>query len=263
MTEHILNTAVWGDGSGTTLEATLRAIHEGVVDFEVDTVFTSDGKAGILDVVAHANNHLGMDIKPVVLTKSRVNHWQTPEAEEQFLNLAGANNVKNVMLMGSLVIMGADAVRHFNGIVPEQPLPHTLEEAKKLMMPTASFYEYQLPASFPDIVYTGRYGLMNAHPAPTIVTANTYGQAASRRMIDLRSIESAVTFHAVAPEIDTGPIAAAHKFSVDLPSPNADEATKDDAAKKLFRWAQRVEKATLPLDVEIHLKNRQDYLNAA
>src|SRR6056297_804526 len=98
--------------------------------------------------------------------------------------------------MGAMVIMGSVLVEELNGDVPEESYPKTLEEVKEILVPDDEGFGYWLPKDWPHIVdEPGRYGLINTHPAPTIATVNTYGEGASRRIVDLLLRESGQTLH--------------------------------------------------------------------
>jgi len=170
----------------------------------------------------------------------------------------------SLVLMGARIIMGSLLVETLNGDVPEDPLPKTLEEARVLMVPSDDGFETYLPKDFPKVkLDTAKYGLTNTHPAPSIVTANTFGMWAQRRMVALEAAESAQTYHAVAHGVDTGPIIAAHKFFTRAVRRDASPHEIEDAALLLNRRLQIIEKTHLPLDVEMQLIRRQRYLLAS
>ncbi len=129
------------------------------------------------------------------------------------------------------------------------------------MVPDSEGHGFHLPADFPRrTVDTGRYGLTNTHPAPTVVTANTHGFGAHERMVRLRANESAPTYHVVGKGIDTGPIIAAHRFPIDVLPMDASEEAIKQAAGIVNQRGQRIEKAHLPLDVAMQALRRAAYI---
>lgn len=263
MSGNVPNVVIWGDGGGSTFRAAADAVHKGKVAFNISGVVTADPAAGILDHVREVNALYGMDIKPFV-TEGRPGRRQSTEAQEGVLKFMGQRDAKSLVLMGAGVIMGSVLVETLNGDVPEEPLPKTLEEARELMIPTDDGFHTRLPDDFPRRVYdTGQYGLSNTHPAPSIVTANTHGIGSQRRMLQLNAIESAHTYHVVATGIDTGPIIAATRFPIRSVRPNASHHEFEQAARELFLRLQEIEQMHLPMDVEMQLYRREEYLAAA
>lgn len=251
MVEHIPNTAVWADGSGSTFEATAEAIGEGIVDFEIGAVITVDGEAGVLDRVRKMNARYGMDIKPYVVD-GQVHKRQTEKSVDQVLEIMDNDGIYNLSLMGGLVLLGDRLIEELNGDVPEQNYPQTIDGARKLLVEDPEGEGWYLPREFfLDHGYdTALYRVRNTHPAPTIVTANTHGDGAHQRVIDLRLLESCQTLHVVGKGIDSGLVIATHMVNVDLPSPNASYAALQAAAEKLKKRVMRVEKAHLALDLD-------------
>lgn len=260
MAEHIPRVVIWGDGSGSTFRATMDAIHDNIVDFDITGVITTSTEAGILDHVDHANQHYGMDIEPVVVD-GQAGRRQPETSQDVVLAFLDRLGTKSLCLMGAMVIIGSNVIHELNGDVPEQDLPKTLEDARRLMVRHDDGNLY-LPADFPHIEpQVERFGLMNTHPAPTTVTANTHGAGASERMLQLGSSESAVTFHAVGIGIDTGAIAAAHRFPIRVLKPDATTEDLKAEAEVVFRRAQKIEKSHLPIDLENHLIKREAFLH--
>lgn len=250
---------IWGDGQGSTFRATVDAINADIVRFNVAGVITTSKNAGILEHVEYANKNYNMNIKTLIVP-GKPGRRQDTRTQQKVLDFLKKCNSRSLVLMGALVIMGDLIVNSLNGDLQVKELPRNLEGAKKLMVKDKNFYT--LPKYFPELDSNpGKYGLTNSHPAPTLITANTHGVGAQKRMLKLRSSNSAVTYHAVANSIDTGPILAAHVFPTNIIlSDNYDSQELDEQANRLNKKAQRIEKANLPLDVERQLYLRQTYL---
>ncbi len=250
MAEHIPNTAIWADGSGTTFQATAEAIAEGIVDFEIGALITVDPEAEVLERVATVNKQYGLDIKPYVVD-GQPHKRQTDKSVDEVLEIMDRDGIYNLSLMGGMVLLGNRLIDELNGDVPEQNLPQTIDEARKLLIEDPAGEGFHLPYSFwldPGID-TPLYRIRNTHPAPTIVTANTHGEGAYRRVIDLRLLKSAQTLHIVGKGIDSGVVVAAHAVTVDLPPKGAPYAVREAAVEKLKKRVMRIEKAHLPLDL--------------
>ncbi len=250
---------IWGDGQGSTFRATVDAINADIVRFCVAGVITTSKNAGILEHVKYANKNYKMNIKTLIVT-GKPGRRQDIKTQQKVINFIKDCNAQSMVLMGALVIMGDLIVKSLNGDLQVKELPRELKGAQKLMVKKGKLNT--LPSYFPDLDSNpGRYGLTNSHPAPTLVTANTHGIGAQKRMLQLKSLDSAVTYHAVANSIDTGPILAAHIFPTGiLLANNANIQELDKQAERLNKKAQRIEKAYLPLDVEKQLYIRQKYL---
>lgn len=260
MNDNILpKVVIWGDGQGSTFRATVDAINADIVRFDVAGVITTSKEAGILEHVKYANKNYKMNIKTLIVP-GKPGRRQDVITQQKVLNFLKECNAQSLVLMGALVIMGDIIVKSLNGDLKVKELPRNLEDAQKLMVKKGKYYT--LPSYFPEIDKNpGKYGLTNSHPAPTLVTANTHGVGAQNRVLQLGSLDSAVTYHAVASSIDTGPILAAHIFpTCILLSKNASQAEIAQHAYRLNKKAQRIEKAYLPLDVEKQLYSRQKYL---
>lgn len=260
MSDNILpRVVIWGDGQGSTFRATVDAINADIVRFCVAGVITTSKDAGILEHVKYANKYYKMKISTLIVP-GMPGKRQDIKTQQIVLNFIKDCNAQSMVLMGALVIMGDLIVKALNGDLQAKELPRGLEGAQKLMVKKGNLY--CLPSYFPELDKTpGKYGLTNSHPAPTLVTANTYGIGAQKRMLQLRSSDSAVTYHAVANSIDTGPILAAHIFPTEiLLQDNASKQEIDNQAERLNKKAQRIEKTYLPLDVEKQLYTRQKYL---
>lgn len=260
MSETNRNVVIWGDGSGSTFRATVDAIAAEEVDFTVTGVITTGQDAGILDHVDHARSVYGMDIASLVIDGTPGKR-QDEATQERVLKFLESREARSLSLMGAMVIMGATLVRELNGDVPEEPFPKTFEGARDIMEPSDANFGNYLPHNFPrPIPYdAGRFGLTNTHPAPSVITANTHGPGASRRVIDLRSIEGGHTFHVVGYGVDTGPVLSFNRFQIEALRYTATEKELDEAAQALFDETQDIEKKCLPHDLEAQLIRREPY----
>ncbi|MEJ0073463.1 MAG: hypothetical protein WDN27_05295 [Candidatus Saccharibacteria bacterium] len=100
MAEHNPGVVIWGDGGGSTFRATVDAIHDGIVDFDVTGVITTDKDAGILEHVKYANSAYGMDIESLVV-EGRPGRRQDEDTQGRILDFVGS-------CAESLVLMGGD-----------------------------------------------------------------------------------------------------------------------------------------------------------
>lgn len=268
MNEQVPKIIIWGDGGGSTANVVLEKIHEGEVSIDVVGIITTDPNAGILEKAARANRDFGMDIETFVVP-GKAGRRQDEATQCSILEFMERKEATTLALLGALVIMGKVLVTALNGEdIPEPDLPRTLDEAKKIMVPSDDGFGYYLPEDFPHIEEdSGRYGLPNTHPAPTIVTANTHGQESQERLLQLESLVAGQTFHAVGHGIDTGPIFAFNP--IDVPHELLLQAKKgpeelEAASEELFSLVQKnAEKPNIAYDLEIQAKKRHEYVMAA
>jgi folate-dependent phosphoribosylglycinamide formyltransferase PurN len=253
---------IWGDGGGSTFRAVAEAVYENDVNFGIAGVVTTSEKAGILGHVA-AMNELNMGITPLVVpgTDGRRQDEATQKRVLDFMQELGADSL---ILLGAMTIMGATLVEALNGDVPEEDYPKTLEGARALMVPREDGRGFDLPPEWPNLeLDTGKYGLANTHPAPSIVTANTHGLGSQRRLVDIGSRQAGQMLHVVAKGIDTGPAIAFQKIDIGYTAPDASEKVKQAAAEKIFKEVQIWEKLRIHRQIETQLARRQQFLHPA
>lgn len=260
---------IWGDGGGSTFRATIDALYQGKVDgFNVSGVVTTSPSAGILEHVKYANSAYGMNIASLVVA-GQAGKRQDIETQATVLEFIKKHQADSLVLMGAMVIMGELLVRELNGEVPEINFPKDLSSARQLMIPGGN-NQFILPDDFQkqyQPANPGQFGLTNTHPAPSIVTANTHGLGAQKRLLRLGSLYGGPTYHVVAPGIDNGPVLAFEPVDISQylhPKYTADDYVEDDifeqAAQAVFESVQRVEKANLPHWVAEQIKARTEYL---
>lgn len=254
------NIVLWGDGAGSTARSIIDAVHDGKVNFNVTGIITTKANAGILQHAKNAQDEHGMDIA-ILIVKGQPGKRQTEAEQIKILQFMTARGAHTLVLVGALVIMGKLLVGELNGEIPEESYPKTLAAAQAIMIPNKDGFSYWLPKSFLNSsIKEPRFGLLNSHPAPTIVTANTWGVRAQRRLVDLRSRQGGHTLHVVGYDIDTGPTIAAHVFEINPLRPEASERAIQTAAVKIFKQAQTVEKANLAQDIDKYVQARRNYL---
>ncbi len=227
---HNQNIAILASGGGSTAEAFIEAAQAGVVQAEVGLVICNKPpehpEAGVYDRIAGLNEKYGLDI-PVV-NISQYTHPEGPTERGQ--TLAEANTIcelivneglTHVALMGYMRKVNGDLLAEF-GWLPSY-----------------------------DSMYQAR--MTNTHPGPLPETADTYGEGASRRVLDLGMSASRHTVHLVADKIDDGPIFAAHPVTV-IPG---------DTPQTLFERVQKIEKRALPVDLNRFFKGQKAYYENA
>jgi phosphoribosylglycinamide formyltransferase-1 len=226
--------AVFASGGGTTFRAVADAIHQGLVDFEVQLVITDREDAGVLQQVAEVNRLYGFAIKTAIINRQRYpggpqGRGQTRAEAEATCAALQANNIDHLSLMGCLRVIAAQVVEEY-GWRPE----YAVTEPKHQGM------------------YRAR--MSNTHPGILPATADTYGIHTQEKVLDLGLRETAQTFHVVATGIDTGPVIAEHRVQA-YPA-SLYPAAMADTPQKLFARVQRVEKTYLPLDLDGFLKDQ-------
>src|SRR5688572_17766660 len=103
--------AVFASGSGSTFQATVDAIHDGVVDFDIVLVISDRQNAYVLERVAQANRDYGMHIATEIINKQRYPDGRQPRGQTLAEAQATCDALKkyrvdHLVLMGCLRIIG-------------------------------------------------------------------------------------------------------------------------------------------------------------
>ena len=218
--------AIFASGSGSTFQATAEAIAQQVVDFEIGLVITDRENAGVLQRVKEMNKLPGFSIATAIINRKRYpggaqKRGQSLEEAATTCRVLKDHQIDHLSLMGCMRIIGRQVIDEY-GWRPEY--------AKK------------------DPQHKGIYmaRMTNTHPGILPATEDTYGIHTQEKVLELKLSETAHTFHVVAIEADTGPIIAEHRV----------RAYTTDTPEQLFARVQRVEKAYLPLDLDMFLKDQ-------
>lgn len=214
-------------GGGSTLKEFVEATQKGIVDADVGLVICNLTDSGVFDKVADLNAEYGLDIETQYINQythpgGKQERGQTLEESAAICEIIAKGNFTLVALMGYMRIVAAEG---------------------DLMKEYGWLPEFDESDPFQLGVYRAR--MINTHPGILPATADTYGIHAQERVLELGLTETAQTLHAVAAEVDAGPIIAENRVPV-LPG---------DDPQKLFDRVQRIEKAHLPIDIDTFLKN--------
>jgi phosphoribosylglycinamide formyltransferase-1 len=221
--------AILASGAGTTANALVRGIKDGRLNAEVGLVIASKASAGILDLVQKWNNEWGFDVKPQIIGKKT--HPGGPrergQSEETSVAICEAfrENRTDVVLQLGYAIIGNDPYIAEWGFVPGRD--NSVFDSKAL----------------------------NWHPGLVPLTADSHGDGASDIMLKAyragEITEAGHTVHAVAQEIDMGPVFAEHPVRIE----------EDDTKESLFQRVQDIEKAVTPYAVYQFLIQQAEYHN--
>lgn len=219
--------AVLASGGGTTAHALAHGIREGQTHAEIDLVIASKASAGILDLVAAWNTKWGFDTRTEVIgnfthpTGPR-ERGQSQESSEAICRVLSEEKIDLVLQLGYMVI-GNDPYISEWGFVPGRD--ESIFDSKAL----------------------------NWHPGLLPLTADTYGDGASQSMLDAHArgliTEAGHSVHAVAQEVDGGPLFASHPVPI----------LEGDTKEALFERVQWIEKAVTPYVVDQFLYRQQEY----
>lgn len=220
--------AALASGSGTTVEAFIRASHIGQIDPQVGLVITNNKDAGVLERIAQLNKELNLSIETRCINKvthpAAAEETVTPGAQTQaeeaaLLELLRAGGFSAVVLMGYMKKVGSRLVKAF-GWRPEYKSPY------QAMM-------------------------LNTHPGLLPATKGWYGVYVQEHVLKSGLKEAGQTLHVVAKDYDDGPVIAENKLAV----------RANETAEALFARVQALEKQSLPHDVAKFIQERQQYID--
>lgn len=218
--------AVLASGSGTTVEAVVRASHAGKIRAQVRLVICNNPGAGVFKRIETLNNELGTNIKTVL-----INSKTHPATDEQ--TLAGSQTTKEQEAILEYLQSG-----EFDLIV----LMGYMKRVGNVLVQAYGWRDdYQSPF---------QASMLNTHPGLLPQTKSSFGKPAQQLTIDLGLHEAGQTLHVVAAEYDDGPVIAEHRVTV----------SDGETADTLFEKVQLVEKQYLPTDLETFIINKQMYL---
>lgn len=227
--KHKPSIAILASGGGSTAEAYARGIHDGITNAEVRVVIASNESAGIKERVQRWNSDWGFDTQAITIGNTTHptgprERGQTRESSEAICEALSRHNIDLVLQLGYMVI-GNDPYISEWGFDPERH---------------SSAYQSRA---------------LNWHPGLLPLTRDTYGEGASEVMIrafqEGRIAEAIHTIHAVAQEVDAGPIVAEHPVPI-MP---------DDKKDTLFDRVQLIEKAITPYAPDRFLRLQSDFLD--
>lgn len=226
MTElHKPNVAILASGEGTTAEAFILAMVGGQVDVEVPLVIRNNRLAGISSKVTFLKRVHKLDIENLYIS-SKQYPTRLGEVVERGQTLWESERICEEL--------GKRQIAHVALMGYMQVVTGDLLDE----------YGY-LPEH--KSIYQGR--MSNTHPGPLPLTAGLYGVHASEKVLASRRKTSEHTVHLVAKDVDRGPIIARHRVLV----------KPGDSPAALFKRVQRVEKASLPLDIDWFLELQAGY----
>jgi phosphoribosylglycinamide formyltransferase 1 len=217
---------VLASGSGTTVEAFIRAGQRGDIDTDVGLVICSREDAGIFDRIKSLNNEFGLDTQtklinskthPAATGETPGKGEQTAAEESAIIELLKNGNFQLVVQMGYMKKSGKHLVHEF-GWRPEY-----------------------------TSVYQAR--MLNTHPGLLPESQGLYGELVQRHVIEKQLPFSGQTLHIVAEEYDDGPVIAEHPVKVQI----------GDTPESLFARVQAMEKQKLPLDIQHFITGQEAY----
>ncbi|MEK7059904.1 MAG: formyltransferase family protein [Patescibacteria group bacterium] len=218
--------AVLASGSGTTVEAFVRAGQAGDITTTVELVICNRHDAGVFQRIKDLNAEFGLNIQtllinnknhPAVDGEPTLRGRQTVAEESAILETLRAGNFDLIALMGYMKHVGPNLVQAF-GWLPEYK---SIFQAK----------------------------MVNTHPGLLPDTKAFYGQSIQEYVLQHHLPYAGQTLHVVAEEYDEGPIVAEHKVPVQ----------PGDTPETLFARVQDIEKQYLPRDIEDFVKARLAY----
>jgi phosphoribosylglycinamide formyltransferase-1 len=221
--------AVLASGSGTTVEAFVRAGQRNEIRTEVGLVIVSRKDAGVFERIANLNAEFGLDIKTVLINHQThpvadgeivVKGCQTAAEEAAILDSLQQGNYDLIALMGYMKKIGPQLIHEFGWIADY-----------------ASLFQAKM---------------VNTHPGLLPDTKGFYGENIQKYVLDHQLPYGGQTFHVVGEEYDDGPIIAEHKVPVE----------PGDTSETLFARVQAAEKQYLPRDIEDFIVARQAYLKS-
>lgn len=219
---------VLASGSGTTVEAVIRASQSGQVNYDVGLVISSRKDAGVFERIARLNQEFGLTIQATLINNQThpaaqgemvAKGFQTVLEEQAILDTIRAGNFDLVASLGYMKHIGPNLVQAF-GWVPGY---------------TSAF----------------QAKMVNTHPGLLPDTKGFYGQHIQQYVLDHGLPYGGQTLHLVSQEYDDGPILAEHKVAV----------IAGDDAESLFARVQATEKQYLPHDLDSFISARQAYLS--
>ena len=222
---YIPKVAILASGEGTTADAFANAIYEGQVRADLDLVISSRKEAGILNKVEEWNRNLGFATERMVINSithpwGKVDRGQTFCESEAIAHVLEEREIGIVALLGYMRIVNGPLMDRF-GFLPG--VHKSMFDAR----------------------------MINSHPGPLPETADTYGELAAQRVIDLGLPQSKHTVHVVSPGVDRGPIYSEHPV----------ERTPDESTSELSEKTQLVEKKHIAADIVGFAQARNEYLN--
>jgi phosphoribosylglycinamide formyltransferase 1 len=218
--------AVLASGSGTTVEAFVRASQCGEINVDVDLVISNREQAGVFQRIEALNIEFGLHIETVLINNkthpaAHTEHVgrgeQTAGEEAAILAALLGGSFDLVALMGYMKRVGPNLIEAF-GWLPE---------------------------------YTSMFQarMVNTHPGLLPDTKGFYGEQIQQYVLDRHLPYAGQTLHVVSEKYDDGPIIAEHRVPVE----------SNDTSASLFERVQAVEKQFLPSDIEAFIKARQAY----
>jgi phosphoribosylglycinamide formyltransferase-1 len=215
-------------GSGSTVEAVIRASVAGDVDYEIGQIISSRRDAGIFERMKNLNQELGLNI-PCIL----INHHTYPPLADETLARGGQSISEQQALIAAIESIHSDIVM----------LLGYMKRIGPLLIEKYGWH--------PE--YTSPYQavMLNTNPGLLPATKGTYGPFAQQRTLDLGLKEGGQTFHVVAEDYDDGPTIAEHRVAV----------KPGDTIETLFARVQIAEKKYLPKDIDTFIKARQAFLS--
>lgn len=223
---------IMASGEGTTAEAYAHALHsyKDLYPHEIAAVITNKEDAGILHRVERWNREWGFNVAVHVVNNHTHSggpqgRGQTFEAAKKVSELVREYDADLILTLGFMTIVRNPLINDF-GFTPGR---HT------------SMFQARM---------------LNWHPGPLPLTADTMGIGASEVVVDSyrrgKVDHSESSVHVVAPKVDGGPVFAADYVEI---------YPRDDAAQ-LFERVKRTEQRNIAANVEKFLGTQRVY-NAA
>lgn len=220
---------VLASGSGTTVDAFIRANQRGEINVNVGLVIASRKAGGIFERIAKLNAEYGLHIDCIL-----INHHTHPADKTEHVAKGCLTAGEEAAITAAILGGNYDLVALMGYMKKISP---GLVEAFGWLPEYTSAFQAQM---------------VNTHPGLLPDTKSFYGLSIQQYVLDHNLPYSGQTLHAVSEEYDAGPIIAEHKVEV-LPG---------DTAESLFARVQAAEKHYLPKDIEDFIKARQAYLSS-
>lgn len=211
---------VLASGGGSTFEACVRATQENDLAYDITTVICDQppAKAGIYDRVDQLNREYGLHISAFEVVDStprseRTERGITDNQSEQMTTTLEQTGVEYVALLGFMQVVRGRLLDRY-GYDTQSNIGH----------------------------------ILNTHPGLLPESADTYGEGASQRTLDLGLHYSGQTSHLVGPGVDDGPVIGRSFVKIE------DGWTAAD----IFAHVQLAEKASLPFQIDHFIRSQQN-----
>ncbi len=221
--------AILASGNGTTAEAFINAGLEGHIEAQVGLIICNNPKAGIFERIAALNTRNGLDIECI-----HISHRTHPARINEQLGPGDQTKAEEAAVLEKLLPGEYDAI---------VLMGFMKKIGTRLVKQFGWLSEYSSPF---------QASMLNTHAGLLPDTQGLFGIHKQEHVIANHLPYSGYTLHLVAEAYDEGPVIAEHKEAVPT----------DSTAESLLKRDMEIEKACLPGDIDLFIKNRQQYISS-